>query len=108
MSDEYNGVMPIKQDGFVDIGQYWAEKKKLEPGVYKCHVLGLAQDSEDNNPYPTFVIKLGNGIVMSVAVEAVRLDERQKSVVRYGDGSIKEFFVTDEPKAEKVDRGDLF
>lgn len=108
MIEEYNSVMKIQQDGFVNIGQYWAQKKKLEPGVYKCRVLGLAQDSEDGNPYPTFVIKLGNGIVMSVAVEAVRLDERQKSIVQYGDGRTEEYVAGDEPKAEKVDRGDLF
>lgn len=108
MAEEYNGVMPIKQDGWVNIGSYWAQKKKLEPGVYKCHILGLAQDSEEHDPYPVFIVKLGNGVIIPICVTEVRLDERQKSVIQHGDGRTEVYYEHDEPKAERVDRGDLF
>lgn len=108
MDAEYNGVMPIKQDGWVNINSYWTQKTKLEPGVYKCHVLGLAQDSDEHDPYPVFIVKLGNGIVIPISVTEVRLDERQKSVIQYGDCIIEVYYEHDKPKAEKVDRGDLF
>ena len=55
----------------VHVNLYYSRKLKIPEGVYRCHVLGLFQDSEDGYQFPVFVCELNSGNVITTRVDNV-------------------------------------
>lgn len=55
----------------VRVNPYYSRKLKIPVGIYRCHVLGLFQDSEDGYQYPAFVCELDSGNVIATRVDDV-------------------------------------
>jgi hypothetical protein len=61
-----------KRKATVNVMSYWAAKYDIPTGEAECTVLGLFQDSSDQEAYPVFVCELASGNVMCVAPQEVK------------------------------------